>query len=152
MAPGNFDFDPRAYFDEKDGMYKMPEADNTIDAFKDASGIWLPKPTGKEVTRIIWDLPGIATECSETPNEVVAKFNGTGEWVELTNPVIGVTIRLNRLMAKKHCFILDTVYKDMEIEKMNVQAFELNKRNQAAQIDQARFQNVLSGKNRRGAN
>lgn len=131
-------FDPRAYNDDKDGMYKMPEPDNRIDAFQDASGIWLPKPTGKEVTRIIWDIPGIATECSETPEKVLELLNATGEYVELTNPVIDVPIKLNRAMAKKHCFILDIVFKDMEVEKQNVQAFELQKRQQAQQLKQAR--------------
>lgn len=135
-------WDKKAYHNEQ-GMYVMPEPDNSIpDAFLDKSGLFLPKPKGKEITRIIWDIAGIYTECTEEPAEIIKLLNSREPYFTLTNAVLGTPIYISRANAIVHILVLDRVFKDMEAERMNVQAYELNKRLQTQELNNARLKTL----------
>jgi hypothetical protein len=150
MAPGDFTFDKKAFHDEKTGHYTMPEQDLRIgDNFLDQSGLYLPKPNGKMITNLVFDVPGSRMEVAETVDEVVAKLQGTEAYVEFTNPTYdGMTVKVNRKLAAQHLLIVETVYKDMELEKQNQEAIALQRRMQAQQIEQGRLAS-LNGVRRR---
>jgi hypothetical protein len=139
-------FDPKAYHDPETGHYTMPEDKPLDNTFLDKSGLYLPKPTGKMITNIIFDN-GQRMEVAEEVDDVLEMLSGDSEFVTLSNAVYdGMTVKVDRANARAHLLIIESIYKDMDAEKQNLELFNLNKRAQAQQIDQARAQMVFGSK------
>lgn len=90
VLDGDAPFDSRAVHDAETGMYVMPEPPPTVsdaDMLQTDSGLWLPRPSQKLVTRMMFRT-GMMIDVSESHTAVLAAVNGhkTGD-LTFTGPV-----------------------------------------------------------------
>lgn len=129
---GQAPFDVPAYHDEATGMYTAADVEPATvpDMIKDeTSGLFLPKPKHKQVTRMHFDT-GLVSDVSESWEEVdaaIKEHTGKGD-LRFSGPVFPDEPVIIRSAHVKRIMLITVDYRDLEEIELAIKVKEHNMR------------------------
>ena len=142
VLDGEASFPANARHDEN-GMYVMPDPDPPPDMIQAASGLFLPKPKTKAITRIVFDN-GLPLDVSESMDEVrrILKEHKPGTDVVLTGPVFEdePVVILNAHVKAVRALVID--YKDISEIETSLKQREIDMELREKELARLRAQNL----------
>lgn len=138
VLEGDAPFPGNAYHDPKTGMFVSPEPESvaTTDMVQDVdTGLFLPKPKTKQVTRIFFNH-GLVLDVSETVEEVLSKI-GPAKPVHdcvFTGPVFPDEPVIIRASHVKDICAVSVDYRDLDEIEAAIKQKELNLRMVKSQL------------------